>query len=49
MVLTEHLFKNSNVFYFAEVLSVTNFLIIKEESDSSLQDKVLSHCKTSAY
>ena len=46
VVFTKHtVFENYPVFYFFRVLSVWNFLIIKEENYSSLQDKVFSHWK----
>ena len=45
-----HLFENSNIFYFPQVRYVSNFTIIKEENDSSLQVyKVLSNGKTNFY
>ena len=48
MILTKHLFQ---CIFFRKVLSnsnrgvCSNFLIIKEENYSSLQDKILSHRK----
>ena len=35
--------------FFFKVLSVSNFLIIKEENYSSLQDNILAHGKTNFY
>ena len=46
VVLTRHLFENSNVFYFFKVPTVSNFLLIKKKNYSSLQDKVLSRRTT---
>ena len=42
VVLTRHLFENSNVFHFFKVPIISSFLLIKEKNYSSLQDKVLS-------
>ena len=39
VVLTRHLFKNPNVLHFVKVLFISNFTIVKEENDSSLQQR----------
>ena len=39
VVLTRHLFKDPNVLHFVKVLFISNFTIVKEENDSSLQQR----------